>query len=236
MKTGIALSIVLTLTLSGFTLCNAGSITYGTSIDVSGNLKLIDFGTGFCFPDGTCMNSAINPDSVQWGDITGIIQNQTDLQAQMATKLDVSDRAATRTTVFNTIFFPETDNQWFQNTTWQVLSNQSFQYNLNLFEGGSLSLSYTDNVGIYADNVNGTFCTIGFFLNNSAIPLCSATFTGLYGYETYNQQTMNCDLQSIAAGQHKIEVKHISSNCKYGFSPVPAALSSRQLTIKFMRN
>lgn len=251
-----SLSILTFLTISAmFQIAEGASITYGTNIEIGGTLKLTD--SPLCFADNTCMTTAVFSDgSAIWGQISGYIDDQLDLSVKFATKedkinknapngyagLDSSGRvtssilpALSRSFVSNYVFTPETDDIWNQNTSWQAFSYPYMPY-INPFSNGSAYITYSDNLGIYADNVNGTFCTLGLFKNQDATPVCSQSYTGIYGYITFNHQIFTCNIESLPVGEYTFVIKHISDNCKYGFSPVPAVASSRQLTVKFSRN
>ena len=75
--TALTYCITLSITLLGSMPCQGGSIIYGTSIDVSGDLKVLD--GSLIFPDGTFMTSASSGGGGVWGFITGNLSAQTDL-------------------------------------------------------------------------------------------------------------------------------------------------------------
>lgn len=75
-----------------------------------------------------------------------------------------------------------------------------------------LRLEWSDNVGIY----NNSWCNIGLFIDNSEIPSCAGSWSGVVGTTIFNQHTISCVVGSVLSGSHTIEVRHRSQYCVYG--------------------
>lgn len=248
--------ITFLLPLVAFNLCHGASLTMGQSVDVSGNIRLID--GQLCFSDLTCMSSAVlNDGSAIWGQITGLISNQTDLNNSLALKQDLSQKGIpsgyaaldsnSKLIVSNipSMFYytnsspyyePAYVPSWNTNQNWEILAPFDVYFNNSSIVDAHLEINFTDNVAVYADDVNGTYCNIGIFVDNNPAPYCTATFSGVYGYVNFDQKTIHCDIDYISTGVHHIIVKHRSDNCAYGSSPKGEFSTSRKLNIKLFRH
>lgn len=241
-KAAFHICISLSLTLTAHTVCYGGSITYGNTIDVYGGLKLKD--NSICFPDNTCMTSAlVNDGSAIWGQISGLMSNQTDLQNQLNLKEDKSNKGAangyasldssgrvpsSQTAVVNQLKITKSTQgfspiwllnypSWQEDESWYTVPNiptPEYIAFQKQSETSTLDIRWTDNVGTY----DLSWCNVGIFVDNSTTPVCFASWLGTSGYVNFNQQTINCNI-SIPAGIYTFKIKHRSQHCAYGNYP-----------------
>ena len=219
-----------------------GSITFGPTIDVYGGLKLKD--NALCFADGTCQTTAlVNDGSAMWGQITGLISNQTDLQNQMNTKEDKANKGVangyasldssgrlpasqlsavnqlrlTKSTSGTTPVWNTDSSSWNEDTSWYLfppVSEVQYVVYTKQSETSTLDISLTDNIGTFSNS----WCNVGVFVNDSIAPVCSGTWFGISGVMTFNQQVLKCNV-SLPAGEYVFKVKHRSKYCAYGNYP-----------------
>jgi len=116
--------------------------------------------------------------------------------------------------VTNTIFQNYTANRsniWLTNTDWQPLRNLVFN---SLKSDSVVRLSYYDNIGIYSSN----WCSLAVFIDDSATPACSGSWSGPSETSVFNNQLLSC-LFVLPAGNHTYTIKHRGSYCFYGNAP-----------------
>lgn len=211
-------------------LAHAGSVIYGSTIDIQGGLKLID--GNLCFADGTCQSTAMFTNgSAVWGEITGYIDNQIDLSAKFNLKEDKSSRAVfggyapyyspsikSVSTVSATPVWHTQGSVWVDIPEFTTTIMKELDSTL-------LHLSYTDNIGI-----NGLYwCNVGIFIDNIPVPVCYGSYFGQPYSMSFNQHVLTCDVDHVAyfvnndpylimisSGEHTIKIKHRSQNCVYG--------------------
>lgn len=253
-KAAIHICISLALILMMHIMCYGGSITYGTTIDVYGGLKVKD--NALCFPDNTCMTTAlINDGSAIWGQITGLISNQTDLQNQLNLKEDKLNKgvangyaslnssgrlplsqspasAYVKLEKSTSGYTPEWQlnfPSWVEDLTWLTYPETSLPAFIKLEESSKVDVYWTDNVGTYG----ASWCNVGIFFDDSVNPSCYGSWLGTYGYMNFGQQTIHCNI-SLTAGIHSFKIKHRSQHCAYGNYPSTGDSfgSQRQLIIR----
>lgn len=254
-KAAYNICIALTLITMAST-CYGGSITFGPTIDVYGGLKLKD--NSICFPDNTCMTTAlINDGNAIWGQITGLISNQTDLQNQLNLKEDKSNKGVsngyaslnssgyvsssqlstnqlriTKSTSGYSPLWQTNWPTWSEDESWYIDPPVIYpQYIVftKYKETSTLDISWTDNVGTYDLN----WCNVGIFIDEATNPVCFASFLGTSGYVLFNQQSLHCNI-NLPAGMYSFKVKHRSQHCAYGNYPVSndSYGTQRQLLIR----
>lgn len=247
----ICIVLLICLTCS---MAQSASLSVNQTVDVDGSIKLLNFGNALIFADGTSVTSAwVNDGTAVWGQITGILANQTDLQNQLNLKEDKSNKAvangyaplgsngvlpyaylptfSTHASV-NLPYDVNLDLTWQKNSTsWVELTSYGINFN-NDIPNATLELTFTDNIGFYADNSQGTYCNLGFFLDSAPTPFCYSTFSGVYGYVTFDQKTIRCLRNNMSTGSHFVTVKHRSDNCVYGSSPKGEYSTSRFLDVR----
>lgn len=138
---------------------------------------------------------------------------------------------STVSTVFTTLKKSITDfvNQWFtQGNVWTVY-NPAFETSfLKNLDASVLRLNWSDTVGIY-DN---KWCNVGLFLDDSLIPVCSGSWSGIKSTSIFNQQHFQCIATGISAGSHILTVKHRSQYCNYGNYVFDEYGLNRQISIE----
>lgn len=240
-KATLHICISLALILMAHNVCFGGSITYGNTIDVYGGLKIKD--NALCFADGTCQTTALVYDgSAVWGQITGLIANQTDLQNQLNTKEDktnkgIADGYASLDSSGHVPISQLTTNQlrlnkstngvtpewqlnwptWSEDESWYIVPpyiQPQYTVYTKQKEISTLDIFWTDNVGTYG----ASWCNVGIFVDDSNTPVCYGSYIGTAGYMLFNQQSLHCTI-SLPAGDYAFKVKHRSQHCSYGNYP-----------------
>lgn len=244
MNRAIFIGLFFTCLCFAVALANAqaASMSFGDNVDVDGSVRLITPGSAYCFPDLTCMTSAIVADgSAIWGEITGILQNQTDLQNSLNAKEDKMNKGQANgyapLNAQGRIPDEYTPNAVFSQTTvsvdgvtpafhtqgaiWEQLTE--FVYNFEKKKTDSwLEVNYMDNIG----TVSNAWCNIGIFIDDMTFPICTGAWYGAVGVYMFQQQTLRCMVKDfelspgvpyqIPPGVHSVKVMHRSNNCIYG--------------------
>lgn len=251
-KAAIHITFAFSMLLMACSLCYGGSITYGNTIDVYGGLKIKD--NALCFADGTCQTTAlINDGSAIWGQISGLISNQTDLQNQLNLKEDKAKKGAVdgyasldssgrlpvnqlplsgvigikhSTAGYTPVWMLEFTS-WTEDTSWLIDGQPTAFFKSN--ESSTVDIYWTDNVGTYG----AAWCNVGIFVDEETNPACFGSWLGTYGYMNFNQQSLHCNV-NLPAGIHSFKVKHRSQHCAYGNYPSTndAFGTQRQLLIR----
>jgi len=242
-KAVITYMLMLTI-ISAAKLCYGGSISAGQTVDVSGGLRLLD--GQVCFPDLTCMSTAVFSDgSAIWGQITGYIDDQLDLSIKFATKEDkasknIADGYAGLDSyarlnpsampmlgkTSHNIPVAGTSPEWQVNVLdWTTID--AFSVGVVTYQPSSrLNIKWSDNVGVYHTN----WCNIGIFLDEQLV--CGGAWSGVYNNTFFSQQSLDCLSQVIGAGLHNVTVKHRSQYCVYGNYVTDDGGATRSLRIK----
>lgn len=215
MKSIVYVILAIIVSSAYSSTCHAASVTYGETIDIDGGLKILN--GQLCFPDFTCQSTAlVNDGSAIWGQITGLIENQTDLQVQLSSKQPLS-YPIYRKHVSVLAYTPTWQTQ---GDEWVTMPEFDTPFVANN-DGSYYRITYNDNIGIYSS----VWCTVGIFIDDLADPICYGSWTGTPYNTTFNQQTLTCDAFAteaeqgftlIPAGQHVLHVKHKSTQCVYG--------------------
>jgi len=248
-----ALYIALLMSCLCFTvtLSQAASITFGTTNDVSGGLRILD--GQLCYPDGTCQSTAITADgSAIWGQISGILSNQTDLQNSLNLKEDKSKKNQVngyagldasgkinpdqifplRVTSYADLPIPiivqGSSPSWqTQGATWVEMPE--FAYQFAIWDAQTyVEALYTDSIG-----TNGSYwCNVGIFIDNAQTPSCYGSWLGSPYGMSFSQQTLICKLGKFSVGNHQVRIKHRSQYCAYGNYWTDEYSTMRKLSLK----
>lgn len=227
----LALAIVAVAALPAF---SADLVLSGSSVDVSGPLKMKD--SYIEFPDGSRFTSALIPDtSAIWGQISGLIVNQTDLNNALLLKEDKAQKGQingyaaldstghvpssqlpvfasshiTRFSLTSADFTPVWHFQWsvWTDFTPDIIVTFNKEHAATL-----LRVFWTDNVGIFDTN----WCNIGLFLDDATQPFCRGAWSGSPSTSIFRQEYLDCLLSDLPSGDHIIRARHRSQYCMYG--------------------
>jgi hypothetical protein len=252
-KLAIGIIIITVTALICIHNATAANLTLNsTSVDVDGNLKLTTPGSAYCFADLTCMTTAlVNDGTAIWGQITGLIANQTDLQTQMNTKEDKSNKGIANgyaSLDANTQLpfsqhphigvYLRKPNMVGYTPSWQSQGDSWVEMTefLTMFTkqlpGSRVKLTYQDNIGI-AGNL---WCVVGIFIDDRQTPVCAGSWSGSPYYTLFGQQSFSCyispgDGAIASTGTHTVKIKHKSENCVYGNYAFDSSSTLRQLEI-----
>lgn len=212
----------------------AADFMIGEKINVTGNIVMpgcIEWGDG----STQCGFSAADTTSI-WGNISGILANQTDLWNALLLKedkvnkgvingyasLDSSGKVplsqlppigSSSTITTKRLTSADFVSTWYtQGAIWETFSPDFSLLFTKLTDTTRLRLDWSDNIGIY----NPNWCNVGLFLDDALTPVCAGAWSGVPDTTIFNQQFLNCVVESVPPGQHTITVKHRSQYCMYG--------------------
>lgn len=223
MKIKTALYIALIMSCLCFAVmlgqAQAASMTFGESNDIEGGLHLLDGCIKWADNTLTCTNPSDT--SAVWGEITGIIQNQQDLQSALDLKASInpSDRKLKTEHIpimtYDAVWsvpVNATNLAWqSQGLTWVEIPEYGFQFTtFNNIMTTDIYLS--ENIGIQGSS----WCNLGVFIDDNVNPVCSWSFSGNPYAMVFQSQTLFCSLGRLTSNNHHLHIKHRSQNCVYG--------------------
>lgn len=220
----------------------AGSYTSGQTHDFDGSIRLMTSGNAFIFADGTSQTTAAYSDgSAIWGQITGLIENQTDLSNAMANKADLDQYGKIYLSQIPVLYSSSSAKPSIEGytPTWQTQGNQwvvlpEFTVSVDSLQSAQYRITYTDNIGIDGP----VWCNVGIFLHEEITPLCSFSWSGNPLTSSFSHHSVTCMSTLLLPpinGQYVFTVKHRSAKCAYGNYAFDTNGGTRQLLVEGIR-
>lgn len=138
--------------------------------------------------------------------------------------VNVSSGGAGVSSTILTVFPFDDSPVWFRDAeNWLPLKEITFNTSV---ADSSVSVSYTDNVGITGSN----WCSLGLFVDDVVDNGFVSSFTGSPNAIIFNSATITGLFNNLSLGSHTVKIKHKSQFCHYGNS-ADSTLVSRNLLI-----